>query len=158
MFMSFFKNHSKIYILLISIILVSCQFKEPYKKHGILFLENRSNKLIVNKTNKNDVKKIIGLPHSVSINDTNTWFYIERVLTKGEYHKLGKNILKKNNILVLQFDKYGILKNKNFLNKDSMKKVKFSEKSTENEITQKSFVESFLSSIREKMYSNSGKN
>ena len=39
-----------------------------------------------------------------------------------------------------------------------MKKVKFSEKSTKNEITQKSFVESFLSSIKEKMYSNRGKN
>ena len=36
--------------------------------------------------------------------------YIERVLTKGEYLKLGQNILKTNNILILNFDKYGVLK------------------------------------------------
>ena len=41
------------------------------------------------------------------------WIYIERVLTKGEFHKLGQNVLKENNVLVLTFDKYGILKIKN---------------------------------------------
>ena len=41
-------------------------------------------------------------------------FILERVLTKGEYHKLGKNILKSNNVLILEFDKYGILKKKIF--------------------------------------------
>ena len=25
----------------------------------------------------------------------NEWIYIERVLTKGEYHKLGQNVLKR---------------------------------------------------------------
>ena len=49
------------YLLFIIIFfsLVSCQFQDPYKNHGITFLENRSNKLIVKKSNKNDVIKII---------------------------------------------------------------------------------------------------
>ena len=54
------------------------------------FLENRSKKLFVNKTNKNDVIKIIGQPHSKSIDDENEWIYIERILSKGKFHKLGK--------------------------------------------------------------------
>ena len=44
----------------------------------------------------------------------NEWIYIERVLTKGDFHKFGQNVLKTNNVLVLSFDKYGILKTKRF--------------------------------------------
>ena len=148
----FFKNH-KIYILIfLSIILIGCQLQESSKNHGIVFLKNRSEKLIVNKSNKNDVIKIIGQPHSKSINNKNEWFFIERTLTKGEYHKLGKNVLKANNILVLNFNKYGILEKKTFLEKEDKNELKFSKKVTSNEITKKSFVERFLSSIKTKMY------
>ena len=38
------------------------------------------------------------------------------------------------------------------LNKDNKNKVSFSNKQTQNSLTQKSYIEKFLSSIREKMY------
>ena len=139
-------------MLISCIILISCQFQEPSNNHGIVYLKNRSEKLKINYSNTNDVIKIIGLPHSKSIDNENYWIYIERVLTKGEYHKLGRNVLKENNVLVLQFDKYGVLKNKDFLDKNDLKKLNFSEKSTENKLTRKSFVEELLTSIRSKMY------
>jgi len=109
---------------------------------------------VVNTSNKNDVLKIIGQPHSKSISDENEWVYFERILTKGGYHKLGQNVLKSNNVLIINFDKYGILKNKKFLNKYDKKTVKFSKDNTENELSKKSFVEKFLNSVRSKMYSN----
>ena len=119
-----------------------------------MFLENRSNKLTINKSNKNDVIQVIGQPHSKSINDENTWIYLERTLSKGKYHKLGKHVLKKNNTLVLKFDKFGILKSKKIYNKDNTNKIAFSEKKTINKLSKKSFVESFLSSVKQKMYGN----
>ena len=148
------KNHTiSIYIVLFTI-LTSCQLKDPDKNHGILFLENRSDKLIVNKSNKNDVVKIIGQPHSKSIGDDDIWIYLERTLSKGKYHKLGKHITKSNNALVISFNKYGVLDTKKFYSKEDMQKVVFSSKKTENKLTQKSFVASFLSSVRSKMYRN----
>ena len=149
-----FKYHNKKIIPLLFIILIGCQLQEPYKNHGILFLKNRSEKLVLNKTNKNDVINIIGQPHSKSITDENQWMYIERILTKGKYHKLGKNILKTNNILVLDFDKYGILKNKKLFDKNDKEVVRFSKMETENDLVKRSFVQSFLESIRSKMYGN----
>ena len=107
----FFKNH--ILFVIFFIILNACQFQEPLKNHGIVFLENRANKLKINISNKNDVIKILGHPHSKSIDDNNEWIYIERILSKGEYHKLGRNVLKENNVLKLNFDKYGILVERN---------------------------------------------
>ena len=147
-------RHIFILIVLVFFSLNACKLQEPYKNHGIVFLENRANKLIVKSSNKNDVIKIIGNPHSKSINNENEWIYIERVLTKGEYHKLGQNILKTNNVLVLKFDKFGILQEKKLYNKNDKKKLEFSKRETENELTQKSFVEKFLSSVKSKMYSN----
>ena len=88
-----FKNHIVLFIFFI--ILNACQLQDPNKNHGILFLENRAEKLMIKKSNKNDVLKILGTPHSKSINNENQWIYMERVLTKGEFHKLGQNILKK---------------------------------------------------------------
>ena len=147
-----FKYHKyKIFLLFI---LMGCQLQEPIKNHGILYLENRSEKLTIKESNKNDVIKVLGQPHSVSINDENLWLYLERSLSKGKYHKLGQHVLKENNVLVLNFDKYGVLKSKDFYNKNNIKKVSFSNKETKNELSKKSFVENFLSSIKQKMYGN----
>jgi outer membrane protein assembly factor BamE (lipoprotein component of BamABCDE complex) len=148
-----FRYHN-FFFLIVFCILIGCQFQEPTKTHGILFLENRSNQLIVNKHNKNDVIKLIGSPHTKSFENNNDWIYIERILTKGSFHKLGQNVLKTNNVLVLSFNKYGILDKKNFLNQDDLNKLSFSKDITDNNLAKKSFIESFLSSIKAKMYSN----
>ena len=145
------KNHIKLILIILLFILNSCKLQEPTKNHGILFLENRANKLTLNKDNTNDVIKIIGSPQIKSLNN-NEWIYIERVLTKGKFIKLGQNVLKENNILVLSFDKYGILENKIFLDKTAKKKLKFSEEETKNSLSERSFVEKFLESLRKKMY------
>ena len=96
----------------------------------------------------------MGRPHIKEDEINESWIYLERIISKGKYHKLGRHMLKENNILVLNFDKYGVLKRKKFLNKEDIKKLEFSQKITENELTQKSFVQKFLQSIKQKMYSN----
>ena len=147
-----FKYHLKKIVPLLFIILIGCQIQEPEKNHGILFLENRANKLILDKSNKNDVIRIIGQPHSKSINSENIWIYLERTLTKGKYYKLGRHVLKTNNTLVLTFNKYGVLKSKKFYDRNDLNKIAFNQNKTENKLSEKSFIESFLSSIKEKMY------
>jgi len=134
------------------IILTNCQLQEPKKIHGINFLENREKILIVKETNQNDVVKLIGKPHITSISEPNKWIYFQRTITKGKFHKLGRNILKENNVLELDFDKYGVLKKKKLYKKEDMNKVVYSKNETKNEVTQKSFVGKFLSSIKQKMY------
>tara|TARA_B100000963_G_scaffold129764_2_gene113215 strand:+ start:3907 stop:4356 length:450 start_codon:yes stop_codon:yes gene_type:complete len=146
----FFKNH----VLLISffIFITSCQLKDPLKPHGIMYLENRSNELHVKKSNKNDVIKIFGRPHIKDKDKYETWIYFERILTKGKFHKLGQHVLKENNVLVLDFDRYGVLLTKDLIDKEEMNKLKFSNLTTENIMTKKSFVQKFLQSVRQKMY------
>ena len=147
-----FKYHLKNILFSIFFILLSCQLQDPDKNHGILFLDNRSDKLTVNKTNKNDVIKILGQPHAKTFDGDDIWIYIERTLSKGKYHKLGRHELKTNNTLILNFDKYGVLKSKDFYDKNNINKIKFSEKTTANDLRRRSFVENFLQSVKKKMY------
>ena len=146
------KDHIKFFLLFTFIFLLNCQLQEPTKNHGILFLENRSNKLVLNSSNKNDALKVFGQPHTKSLGDENQWIYIERTLSKGRFHKLGQNVLQTNNVLILYFDKYGVLIKKDFFNKEDIKKTTFSKDKTQNQLSKKSFVETFLSSVKEKMY------
>ena len=124
------------------------------KSHGIIFLEKREALLKTNITNKNDVINVLGEPHIKSIHEENTRIYIERTRTKAGVHKIGKNVLLNNNVLVVKFDKYGVLEEKLFYDKEKMNKHKFSEEVTDNVVTRGSFLQSFLSSLRNKMNQN----
>ena len=86
--------------------MLNCQNNRVIKSHGIIFLEKRESLLKVNITNKNDVVEVLGEPHIRSIHEKNTWIYIERTRTKGGVHKIGKNVLLNNNVLVVKFDRY----------------------------------------------------
>jgi outer membrane protein assembly factor BamE (lipoprotein component of BamABCDE complex) len=141
-------------VLFLTIFLsLGCQRQEVIKTHGISYLKNREKLVTINISNKNDVVEVLGHPSTTGMIDDNTWIYIERTKTRGKLLKFGKNYLKKNNVLVLEFDKYGMLANKEFYDKDHMKKVKFAKVITENDLKKENFVYSFLSSIRQKMQS-----
>ena len=133
--------------------ITGCQRNEVLKTHGISYLEKREKLIIINKSNKNDTIKIFGQPATKGMTDDNLWIYIERTRTRGKLLKLGRNYLKKNNVLVLEFNKYGILERKEFYDKNSMNEINFAKNVTENEIRKENFIYSFLSSIRQKMQS-----
>tara|TARA_Y100000590_G_scaffold138010_1_gene157985 strand:- start:896 stop:1348 length:453 start_codon:yes stop_codon:yes gene_type:complete len=141
-----------IYLLFIALLVTtSCQRSEVLKTHGISYLEKREKLIVINKSNKNDTVKIFGQPATKGMTDNNLWIYVERTQTRGKLLKLGRNYLKKNNVLVLKFDKYGVLREKEFYDKEKMNKIKFAKNVTENEIRKENFIYSFLSSIRQKM-------
>tara|TARA_Y100001949_G_scaffold153039_1_gene139774 strand:+ start:428 stop:883 length:456 start_codon:yes stop_codon:yes gene_type:complete len=134
-----------------------CQQKEVIKTHGVAYLKKREKLIIVNESNKNDTVSILGQPSTKGMVDDNLWIYIERTRTRGKLLKFGRNYLKKNNVLVLEFDKYGILKKKEFYDKGKMNKISFAKDITENELRKENFIYSFLSSVRQKMLTKSRK-
>ena len=141
-----------VYLLVIILFFITaCKQNEVIKTHGIAYLDKREKLIIVNKSNKNDTVNILGQPSTKGMTNDNLWIYIERTITRGKLLKFGRNYIKKNNVLVLEFDKYGILKKKEFYDKEKMKNVDFAKNITENDIRKQNFIYSFLSSIRQKM-------
>jgi outer membrane protein assembly factor BamE (lipoprotein component of BamABCDE complex) len=139
------------FLVIILFFTTTCKQSEVKKTHGIAYLEKREKLIVVNKSNKNDTINFLGQPSTKGMTDDNLWIYIERTNTRGSLLKLGRNYLKKNNVLVLEFDKYGILTKKEFYNKKKMEKISFAKNITENEIRKENFIQGFLSSVRQKM-------
>ena len=140
-----------LYIIFLSLIVSNCSFKKVVKHHGVPFLEKKQLSLIVNKTNKNDIMEILGNPSTKSKFDNDIWIYIERKQTQSELKNLGRMKIFKNDVLVLELDNYGILKKKEFYNKDNMKKLKIAENTTEKGFRKSTFVYDFMSSMRQKI-------
>ena len=115
------------------------------------FLEKKQTLLIVNKTNKNDIKKILGNPSTKSKFDNDVWIYIERKQTQSKLKNLGRMKIFKNDVLVLELDNYGILKKKTFYDKDNMESIKIVEASTIAGFKRNSFMYNFMSSMRQKI-------
>ena len=141
----------KLFLFLVLLLLTNCQRNPVIKTHGVTFLDNKEKKLFLNESNKNDVKKIIGHPSTKATFDNSVWIYIERTRTRGKLLKFGQNITYRNNVLSLEFDKYGVLVDKEFYDINKIKSINFEKSTTETIAREKSFVYSFLSSIRQKI-------
>ena len=142
--------HKILYIILISLVVSNCSFKKVSKNHGVPFLEKKQSSLIVNKTNKNDIIKILGAPSTESILEDDLWIYIENRKSKSSLFKLGKEIVLTNNVLVLEIDKKGVLKNKKFYNIDDINNIKISKDTTGVKFKRNKFIYEFLTSMRQK--------
>ena len=146
-----------LYIILISFVVANCSFKPVVDHHGVPFLEKKQKLLKVNISNKNDIKKVLGAPSTKSKFENDVWIYIERKQTQSELKNLGRMKIFKNDILVLEIDNYGILKNKKFYNKDDMKNIEMSKATTEAGFKKNSFIYDFMSSMRQKINDPLGK-
>ncbi len=142
-----------LFVIVIFLMTFSCARQQVIKSHGISYLENREKLIKVDISNKNDTVSVLGQPSTKGMTNDNLWIYIERTRTRGKLLKLGRNYLLKNNLLVLEFDNYGILIKKDFYNKDNMNELTFAKAITENEIRKENFIYSFLTSVRQKMES-----
>ena len=142
---------SKLYIFFLFLILSNCSFKPVIKHHGVPSLEKKQKSLIINKTNKNDIVKILGSPSTKSKFDNDVWIYIERKQTQSKLKNLGQMKIFKNDVLVLEIDDYGILNKKEFYNKDDMENIKISEATTQSGFEKNSFIYEFMSSMRQKI-------
>ena len=143
--------HKTLYIIFFSLIVTNCSFKPVVKHHGVPFLEKKQASLIINKSNKNDIKKTLGAPSTTSKFDNDIWIYIERKQTQSKLKNFGRMKIFKNDVLVLEIDNYGILKKKEFYNKDDMENIKIVEATTEAGFKKSSFVYNFMSSLRQKI-------
>ena len=141
----------KIIFIVILLLLSNCQRNPVINTHGVVYLDKKQRSLVINKTNKNDVKKALGHPSTVGTFDNSIWIYIERTKTKGKLLKFGQYITSKNNVLALEFNEYGILIKKDFYNKNHINKINFVNVTTETVTREKNFVYSFLSSLRQKI-------
>ena len=142
----------RIFLLFIFFIIINCSGNKVTNYHGAKLLEEKFDEIKVNISNKNDLIKIIGPPSTISDFNPNKWFYIERLKTNQSLFKLGNQVIKKNNILIVELNDKGILKKKNLLNLDNMNDIKYLKKITTKDFKKdEKILSGVLTSFREKI-------
>jgi len=137
--------------LFIFLFILSCSVNKVKNNHGVLLLENKYNKIQINKSNTNDIIKIFGPASTKSTFDNKIWIYIERKKTNKSIFKLGNQKIEKNNVVVLEINNKGILSKKEIYDITNMNKHKFSQKKTEKKYQKDSYIYGVLSSLRDKI-------
>ena len=141
----------KILLIILTLFLSNCKLNKVVNHHGIHNLELKSKDLLVNKTNVNDINKILGPPSSTSYFDNDVFMYLERKTSNSKLLKLGKRKLLVSNVLLLEIDKRGMLINKEFLNMNDLNKLKISQKETGISTRKQSFISEALSNVIDKI-------
>ena len=139
------------FLILIFFINANCSLNKVVKHHGVHFLDKKQEKLLVLNSNKNDIEQLLGPASTKSSFNNDIWIYIERKQTQSKLTNLGKMKIYKNDILVLEINKFGILKKKEFYNKNDMKNIKMVKSTTESGFKRNTFVYDFMSSMRQKI-------
>ena len=141
----------RFFYLLIFITIVNCSGNKVSNYHGAKFLEDKYNEIILDKTNKNDLINLIGPPSTISDFNKNRWFYFERLKANQSLLKLGSQKIKKNNILIVEINNLGVIKNKKLLDLNDMNDLKYLEISTEKEFKNDNVLYNVFTSLREKI-------
>ena len=138
-------------LILIVFFITACSSNKVSKNHGFIFLENKLEDIIINMSNKNDIIETIGHPSSISKFNSNKWFYIERKQTNQSLTKLGIKKINKNNVLVIEFNNKGLVKNKKLVTLNDMNELIYVKKTTTKEFEQDNTIYNIFSSLREKV-------
>ena len=144
---------TKYIFIFIFFIISSCSSGKVVNTHGNNLINITNSKLIVNKTNKNDIIDLLGPPSSKSSFNENIWIYIETKKQSTSLFKIGSRKLIKSNVLVVRLNERGVLKKKDYYNIDDMNKIKFSEQVTKSGYDKNSYVYGVLRSLRDKINS-----
>lgn len=137
--------------ILILLFITNCTGNKVSNYHGVKNLEDKFNKILLDKTNKNDLIKLIGPPSTISDFNNKKWIYIERLKTNQAFFKLGTQKMKKNNILIVELNEYGILIDKKLLNLNDMNDIKYLETTTQKEFKKDNLLYNVFTSLREKI-------
>ena len=143
-----------IIFLFLFLFIVNCSSNKVSNTHGFPSLQAKYDRIIINKTNKNDIFKILGPPSTISNFDENKWFYIQTRKENQSLLKLGIKKIEKNNVLIVSFNNKGILDEKKILSLNDMNDIKYVKEITKKDYKQNNTIYKILSSLREK--ANSG--
>ena len=139
----------KFLIFFIVIFIINCSGNKVSNYHGIKKLDLKYEKIEVNRTNKNDLIRLIGPPSTISDFDKNKWLYIERLKTNQSLIKLGSQKIRRNNILIVELDNAGIIKNKKLININDMNDIDYLKETTEKDFKNNNCIYGVLTSLRE---------
>jgi len=128
----------------------SCKLTPITKIFGIQNLDEKLKSIEIGRSNKNDVRELLGYSVVFEPDNENIWYYMEIQESRNFF---GKKIIIKNLFVVLEFDNKSILLKKEIYTPGDIDKDIFAKEITESKTIDKNFIKDFLNSTRKRMQS-----
>jgi len=120
--------------------------------HGQANLLEKSKQLSLKFSNKNDIIKILGESVTKDPLDNNIWYYTEVLEVSNIF---GRKKIKKNNLLIIKFNKSGILENKTFYDISKLNNIELDQSKTNSLGIDNSIIKSILKSSKKRIQNQS---
>ena len=143
----------RILIIILLLLTASCSNNKVVKNHGLRALDIKSERIIISKTNKNDVIDLLGKPSSISLFDENLWLFIQSEKINQSIIKLGKTKIIANNVLEVKFNSRGIVEEKKLYQIKDMNDLQVVKDRTTSEYDNTSSLGKLFKSIEQKISS-----
>ena len=143
----------RILIIILLLLTSSCSNNKVVKNHGLRALDIKSERIIISKTNKNDVIDLLGKPSSISLFDENLWLFIQSEKINQSIIKLGKTKIIANNVLEVKFNSRGIVEEKKLYQIKDMNDLQVVKDRTTSEYDNTSSLGKLFKSIEQKISS-----
>ena len=143
----------RILIIILLLLTSSCSNNKVVKNHGLRALDIKSERIIISKTNKNDVIDLLGKPSSISLFDENLWLFIQSEKINQSIIKLGKAKIISNNVLEVKFNSRGIVEEKKLYQIKDMNDLQVVKDRTTSEYDNTSSLGKLFKSIEQKISS-----
>tara|TARA_B100001939_G_C16636996_1_gene485923 strand:+ start:185 stop:643 length:459 start_codon:yes stop_codon:yes gene_type:complete len=143
----------RILIIILLLLTASCSNNKVVKNHGLRALDIKSERIIISKTNKNDVIDLLGKPSSISLFDENLWLFIQSEKINQSIIKLGKTKIIANNVLEVKFNLRGIVEEKKLYQIKDMNDLQVVKDRTTSEYDNTSSLGKLFKSIEQKISS-----
>ena len=140
----------KITLFILILFTFSCKLTPVNKISGIQNLDEKLKSIEIGKSNKNDIREVLGYSVAFEPDNENIWYYME--IQEGR-NFFGKKIILKNLFVVLEFDNKSILLKKEIYKPGDIDKDIFTKEITDSKTIDKNFVKDFLSSTRKRLQS-----
>ena len=120
--------------------------------HGQANLLEKSKQLSLKFSNKNDIIKILGESVTKDPLDNNIWYYTEVLEVSNIF---GRKKIKKNNLLIIKFNKSGILENKTFYDISKLNNIELDQSKTNSLGIDNSIIKSILKTSKKRIQNQS---
>lgn len=95
--------------------------------HGSIVKQERLDRIKIGSHTKNDVAELLGSPSATGTFNNKRWYYFTE---KAAVRALGRSKLLEREIVIVDFDKQGVVSSLTFKSKDDAQKVNPSKKTT----------------------------
>ncbi|MFT7434003.1 MAG: outer membrane protein assembly factor BamE (lipoprotein component of BamABCDE complex) [Alphaproteobacteria bacterium] len=130
--------------VLCTVVFATSACTKRMETHGSIVKQERLDRIQIGSHTKNDVAELLGSPSATGTFNDKRWYYFTEKAAVGS---LGRSKLLEREIVIVDFDKQGVVSSLTFKSKDDAQKVNPSKKTTTTHGQTLGIIDQFINNL-----------